>query len=125
MSRRIYQAGNRTSWIGLVSKTIAFTNYERVVVYIRFRDDYQQTKDQLPACRPGSTLLKLFQNVPKADLEMLFPNTPVRMRTVDKLLIGVPAVVSGGIVLTTKLGASLVLLGSLARVLARAQQSTR
>ena len=31
----------------------------------------------------------------------------------DKLLIGVPAVVSGGIVLTTKLGASLVLLGSL------------
>ena len=44
---------------------------------------------------------------------MLFPNTQVRMRLMDKLLIGVPAVVSGGIVLTTKLGASLVLLGSL------------
>jgi hypothetical protein len=101
-------------WMGLVSKTIEFINYERVVVYIRFKENYEQSKDQLPSCRPGSTLLKLFQNVPRADLEMLFPNTRVRMRTVDKLLIGIPAVVSGGIVLTTKLGASLVLLGSLA-----------
>ncbi len=102
-----------SSWMGLISKPIKFVNYERVVVYIRFREDYEQSKDELPSCRPGSTLLKLFQNVPKADLEMLFPNTRVRMRTIDKLLIGIPAVVSGGIVLTTKLGASLVLLGSL------------
>lgn len=100
-------------WMGLSSKKITFTNYDRVVVYIRFRDDYEQKDGQLPSCRPGSTLLKLFQNVPKADLEMLFPNTRVRMRTIDKLLIGVPAVVSGGIVLTTKLGASLILMGSL------------
>ena len=100
-------------WFGLRSKTIEFTNYERVVVYIRFREDYDQSKTPMPLCRPGATLLKLFQNVPKADLEMLFPNTRVRMRTIDKLLIGVPAVISGGIVLTTKLGASLVLLGSL------------
>jgi hypothetical protein len=102
-----------SSWMGLVSKTIEFINYDRVVVYIRFREDYEQEKNQFPSCRPGATLLKLFQNVPKADLEMLFPNTMVRMRTVDKLLIGVPAVISGGIVLTTKLGASLVLMGSL------------
>ncbi|MFC1665836.1 TMEM143 family protein [Pseudomonadota bacterium] len=102
-----------SSWMGLISKPIEFANYDRVVVYLRFKDDYQKSKDQLPSCRPGSTLLKLFQNVPKADLEMLFPNTRVRMRTIDKLLIGVPALISGGIVLTTKLGASLVLLGSL------------
>lgn len=102
-----------TSWMGLRSKTIEFTNYDRVVVYIRFKDDYQQSKKPMPLCKPGATLLKLFQNVPKADLEMLFPNTSVRMRAIDKLLIGVPAVISGGIVLTTKLGASLVLLGSL------------
>lgn len=100
-------------WMGLSSKTIEFTNYDRVVVYIRFKEDYQQSDDSVPYCRPGATLLKLFQNVPKSDLEMLFPNTRVRMRTIDKLLIGVPAVISGGIVLSTKLGASLVLLGSL------------
>jgi hypothetical protein len=68
---------------------------------------------QFSHCRAGATLLKLFRNVPRADLEMLFPNTRVRMRLLDKLMIGVPALVSGGIVLTTKLGASLVLLGSL------------
>lgn len=102
-----------SSWLGLGSKTIEFINYERAVVYIRFREDYKQSKDQLPSCKPGATLLKLFQNVPKADFEMLFPNTRVQMRTVDKLLIGIPAVVSGGIVLSTKLGASLILLGSL------------
>jgi hypothetical protein len=102
-----------SSLFGLIKKTIDFTNYDRVVLYIRFRDDFVQGKDQLPVCRPGATLLKLFQNVPRADLEMLFPNTAVRMRLIDKLLIGVPAVVSGGVVLTTKLGASLVLVGSL------------
>ena len=29
-------------WMGLVSKTIEFSNYERVVVYIRFKEDHQQ-----------------------------------------------------------------------------------
>ncbi len=100
-------------WFGLGSKTIDFTNYERVVVYIRIRDDYQHSKHDFASCRAGATLLKLFRNVPRADLEMLFPNTRVRMRLMDKLLIGVPALVSGGIVFSTKLGASLVLLGSL------------
>jgi len=101
------------AWFGLRSKTVEFTNYDRVVVYIRIRDDYQHSKRDFASCRAGATLLKLFRNVPRADLEMLFPNTRVRMRLLDKLLIGVPALVSGGIVLTTKLGASLVLLGSL------------
>ncbi len=102
-----------SSLFGLMKKTIHFTNYDRVVLYLRFRDDLTQGKDQLPMCKPGATLLKLFQNVPRADLEMLFPNTAVRMRLIDKLIIGVPAIVSGGVVLTTKLGASLVLAGSL------------
>ena len=102
-----------SSWFGLVKKQIEFTNYDRVVVYIRFSDNYEQLKHSSPYSHPGATILKLFQNVPKADLEMLFPNTRVRMRLVDKLLIGVPAVISGGVVLSTKLGASLILLGSL------------
>jgi len=102
-----------SSWFGLRSKTIEFVNYDRVVVYLRIRDNFERSKLDSDLCRAGATLLKLFRNVPRADLEMLFPNTRVRMRLMDKLLIGIPAVVSGGIVLTTKLGASLVLLGSL------------
>lgn len=97
---------------GLSRKKVSFTNYDRVVMYIRFRDDVD-TQSTLGGCQPGSTMLKLFQNVPGADVEMLFPNTRVGMRLIDKLLIGVPAVVSGGLVMTTKLGATLVLLGSL------------
>ncbi len=102
-----------TSLFGLIKKTIHFTNYDRVVLYLRFGDKFSRSKAQMSVCRPGATLLKLFQNVPRADLEMLFPNTEVRMRLIDKLVIGVPAAISGGVVLTTKLGASLVLLGSL------------
>lgn len=101
------------TWFGLRPRTIEFINYDRVVVYLKFRDDYEAVQQDMSHCRAGATLLKLFRNVPRADLEMLFPNTQVRMRLLDKLLIGVPALVSGGIVLTTKLGASLVLLGSL------------
>ena len=62
---------------------------------------------------PGSTIVKLFQNVPKADLEMLFPNSEVRMRPIDKAFIGASAVVGGAVVLVTKLGASILLLAAL------------
>ena len=101
---------------GLIKKPMAFTHYDRVVVFIKFRDaDYfaaRQRKDLFFI--PGSTLIKLFKNVPKADLEMLFPNSRVRMKTIDKIIIGVPAAVSGIVVVATKLGASLVLAAAVA-----------
>ena len=100
------------SWFGLRRKTVRFINYERVVLYMRFKEGIDPDST-LGDCRPGSTMLKLFQNVPDADLEMLFPNTRIGMRVLDKLMIGIPAVVSGAVVLSTKLGATLVLLGSL------------
>jgi hypothetical protein len=97
---------------GLRRRTVEFTNYAKVLVYVQFKDAaYFEAKgkdvDSLPFA-PGSTIIKLFQDVPRADLEMLFPNARVRMRLVDKLLIGVPAVVSGVIVVVTKLIASLI-----------------
>ena len=55
--------------------------------------------------QPGSTIIKL--PVPRADLEMLFPNARVRMRLIDKLLIGVRSR-SGVIMVVTKLIASLI-----------------
>lgn len=97
---------------GLWRRRVEFTNYDRVLLYIRFSEEID-TDSALGDCRGGSTMLKLFQNVPAADLEMLFPNIRVGMRWLDRFLIGVPALVSGGLVLTTKLGATLLLLGSL------------
>ena len=97
---------------GLRRRTLQFTDYAKVLVYVRFKDaDHFEAQgravDKLPFT-PGSTIIKLFQDVPRADLEMLFPNAQVRMRRVDKLLIGVPALVSGVVVVATKLIASLI-----------------
>jgi len=44
---------------------------------------------------------------------MLFPNTKVRMRLKDKLMIGIPALISGIVVAVTKLGASFIIMGAL------------
>jgi hypothetical protein len=97
---------------GLRRRTIEFTNYGKVLVYVKFKGaDHFEAQDRdvddLPFT-PGSTIIKLFQDVPRADLEMLFPNARVRMRLIDELLIGVPAVVSGIIVVVTKLVAALL-----------------
>ena len=93
---------------GLRKEEVTFTNYERVLVFIRFRN----VESLEPALR-GQTILKLFANVPQADLEMLFPNSEIRMRLTDKLFIGVPAFISGLVVLFTKLGSALLLTGGL------------
>ena len=104
-----------TSVFGLRKQMINFTNYDRVAVFITFKDKahFESKKKSLIGFEPGSTIVKLFQNVPKADLEMLFPNSEVRMRPIDKAVIGASAVVGGAVVLVTKLGASLVLLATL------------
>lgn len=99
---------------GLSKKSFTFTNYDRVAVFITFKEKayFEQQKRKNLYFEPGSTIIKLFHNVPKADLEMLFPNSKVRMKPIDKLIIGVPALVSGIVVVVTKLGASLMLIAS-------------
>lgn len=44
---------------------------------------------QLPkAMRDGSIYMKLFKNLPRSDLEMIFPNTEIKFKTWDKLKLG-------------------------------------
>ena len=102
------------TFFGLRKKQVSFTNYDKVAVYITFKDEaYFKEKGQTPVTfKPGSTIVKLFQNVPKADLEMLFPNSEVKMRPLDKLIISASAAIGGTVVLVTKLGASLLLIAS-------------
>ncbi len=92
---------------GLRRKAVSFTNYEKVLVFVTFKEAEHFTGRDIDvddlSFEPGSTVLKLFQDVPKADIECLFPNTKVRMRWADRLLIGIPAIVSGIIVASTKL----------------------
>jgi len=104
-----------TSFWGLRKQTINFTHYDRVAVFITFKDDehFKQKGKPPLGFEPSSTIVKLFQNVPKADLEMLFPNSEVRMRPIDKAIISGSAIVGGAVVLVTKLGASILLLAAL------------
>ena len=100
---------------GLKKRPLEFINYDRVVTVVKYKSQHyfdQQDRKSLNF-EPGSTQVKLFRNVPRADLEMLFPNTEVRMKTIDKLLIGVPAAAGGIAMLVTKLSTTLVLIGAL------------
>jgi len=95
-------------WYGLRQRTVSFTNYSKVLVYAMFKEaeHHRGDPEKLPF-RPGSMVIKMFQNVPAEDLEMVFPNVQVRMRLFDKLLIGIPALISGITVIVTKLAVSL------------------
>lgn len=103
------------SWFGLRKKTVTFVNYDRVVVIVKFKpQSYFDANDRKDLYfKPGSTIVKLFRNIPRNDLEMLFPNTEVRMKPIDKVIIGVPALIGGLVMLITKLGTTLLLLGTL------------
>ena len=44
-----------------------------------------------PSINERNIYLKLFKNIPRTDVEMVFPNTEVRFRPLDKLRLGVTA----------------------------------
>ena len=48
-----------------------------------------------PQVTDSNIYLKLFKNIPRTDIEMVFPNTAVRFRMFDKIKLGVSA--SGGL----------------------------
>jgi len=99
------ETGVEKRFFGLWRREVTYTRYARVLVYAKFKESEHFTEEaaaKLPF-RPGSIIVKLFQNVPQQDLEMIFPNVRIRMRLIDKILIGVPAVISGVVVIVTKL----------------------
>lgn len=130
---------------GLIKKKITMDVYDRVVIYLRFKDedyfvDKALGKHQLKSGNafisfirkiksifrtkkrekilkkldvvPNSTTLKIFKNIPKADIEMLFPNTRIFMNVKDIALIGVPALIGTIVTFVTKFIASIgVLIG--------------
>ncbi|WP_158726842.1 TMEM143 family protein [Tomitella fengzijianii] len=83
------------TWWGLRTKDIEYELYSRVLVYVHTAE---------------VTALKLFEDVPRDDIEMLLPGVRPRMRLADKLLIVVPALVSGVALVATKLISAIGLL---------------
>ena len=79
----------------LRKKTIRIDNFQRVVVLLKFRDQShfdsrQERLDELGFV-PGKIYLYLYKNIPRNDLELLFPNVEVSMNWKDRLLLLVPA----------------------------------
>lgn len=101
-------------WKGLRTVEHAMTVDENVVVHTRVKPaEWFERRDVDPDERnlvPGHVSLKQFQNVPRADIEMLLPSIQVRFRPIDTLIVGVPALASGIAVLTTKLAPTIGLI---------------
>lgn len=69
----------------MAQKKISRSEAERVVKKLR---------SSLPMeLKEGNIYMKLFKNIPRSDLEMVFPNTRVQFRLLDKIKLGVT---SGG-----------------------------
>ncbi|MCK9910185.1 TMEM143 family protein, partial [Microbacteriaceae bacterium K1510] len=60
----------------------------------------KRARDIIPAeVKDSCIYMKLFKNIPRSDIEMVFPNTRVRFRFYDKLRLGATA--GGGLTLGT------------------------
>ena len=102
-------------FFGLRSRLIDVEYFDHVALFVRFQPDEHfapKRRAKLPF-KPGSTTLKLFENIPVADLEMLLPNSEVRMRTLDQLVLGVPALL-GSVGILAQLGAAALFVVGLA-----------
>jgi len=83
-------------------KDVEIENLERVAVLLRFKDpehfDNRKKKWRMEEIdfKPGKMYLYLYKNVPRNDLELLFPNVEVSMTWRDKLLFAVPAAAGAG-----------------------------
>ncbi len=103
------------TWFGLRRRLLEVEYYERVALHVRFQSEehFAPKRRAVLPFKPGSTVLKLFENIPLADLEMLFPNSEVRMKLKDHLILGVPALL-GSLTIIGKLGFTLLFVMGLA-----------
>jgi hypothetical protein len=78
-------------------KEVKFDTYNRVIQIIRFQESewfVEQGKKKFDPGKMGVGLhLRLFKNVPVADLEVIFPNTSPKMRPVDRAKIAFPLLI--------------------------------
>ncbi|NEQ68067.1 MAG: DUF3754 domain-containing protein [Symploca sp. SIO2D2] len=77
-------------------KEVELDILKQIFVFLRFKDaTYFEEKDvDISKLKfiPGKAYVYYYQNVPKPDLEFLFPNIKTSMTWKDRLLLGVPAI---------------------------------
>ncbi len=104
-----------SEWFGLRRRAVEAEVYDDVVLVMAMKPEAEiAARRELRALerrkiRPGSVLLKYFRNIATSDLNSLFPNVRVVMSGVDKLVLGLPALL-GGIPILLKLYATITVL---------------
>lgn len=100
----------RSAWFGLRRRSTECEILERVVFVVRFRgpEYFERRRRRDLHFVPGSMAVKMFKDVPREDLEILFPNARVSMGLRDKLVLGIPAVAGGVPLLLTKVLPALI-----------------
>jgi uncharacterized protein DUF3754 len=85
------------AWFGLKRRTIEVTTFDRFCLFARFKPAAHFEAGRGGPRRlgvvPGGVSLHLFQDVPRDDIEALFPGVQIRMQLFDRALLGVPAAV--------------------------------
>lgn len=101
---------DRTKLFGLKTVTEKHEILGRVALMVRFKpkEYFESKRSANMRFTPGSTLIKLFKDVPKEDLEILIPNARTSMTLLDTLLLIVPAVVGGVPLLISKVMPALI-----------------
>src|SRR5919202_1056138 len=76
--------------------SVDFNDFDQVALLIKFQNEaYFASKKAKPdklKFTPGKMYLYLYKNIPKFDIEFLFPNVKTRMTWKDRLLLGIPAI---------------------------------
>jgi len=111
----IFEPFTTWEWFRKVTRDVDV--YQRVVLLFRFKDaayfarkPRKRRQRRLPF-EPGKIYLFLYKNVPKYDIELLFPNIEIGMSTRDRLLVGIPAIGAGIGVLLRVLPKVLIVIG--------------
>ena len=97
----IHYQGSKTekvkikTWNPFVKKELEFETFENIVFFFKVKNEefFKLNKVKTIPGVPGKIYLKFLCNIPKSDLEMIFPNPRPQMNLIDKLKIFVPLVI--------------------------------
>lgn len=89
--------------------------FERVVLLLKFKDAAYFVKRGVKLeelnFMPGKMYVYLYKDIPKLDLELLFPNIELSMTLKDRLLFGLPAIGAGISVMIKALPQLIIIIG--------------
>ena len=97
----IHYLGTRTSkekiktWNPFVKKEVDFEIFENIVFFFKVKNEefFHLNKIKKIPGVPGKIYLKFLCNIPKSDLEMIFPNPRPQMNIIHKFKIIVPLII--------------------------------